>query len=197
MAYAIGMAQEKKEVEQFINFIQEIELENIMEIGTKLGGMFYMLCRMATGMKISVDMVDGKHGGWILKDHPYLGEVINKRDAFFKTLYDCQPIHMVHGDSHRAYVKDDVRTLLGIQKLDLLFIDGDHTYEGAKKDYESYKEYVKKGGLIVFHDINDTEYHRRIDCNVHKLWKELKGDKIEFNVNAHWAGIGVLIHDGK
>lgn len=35
---------------------------------------------------------------------------------------------------------------------DLLFIDGDHSYEGAKQDFDLYFPIVKEGGLVVFHD---------------------------------------------
>lgn len=36
--------------------------------------------------------------------------------------------------------------------IDLLFIDGDHSYGGCKRDIESWVQYVKTGGLVVFHD---------------------------------------------
>ena len=35
----------------------------------------------------------------------------------------------------------------------LLFIDGDHSYEGVKKDFEMWSPFVVKGGLIAFHDV--------------------------------------------
>jgi hypothetical protein len=34
-----------------------------------------------------------------------------------------------------------------------LFIDGDHTYEGVRRDFEMYSPLVRKGGIIAFHDI--------------------------------------------
>ena len=37
-------------------------------------------------------------------------------------------------------------------KVDLLFFDGDHTYEGIKTDYDLYFPLLNKGGVIVFHD---------------------------------------------
>lgn len=40
-----------------------------------------------------------------------------------------------------------------IQHIDLLFIDGDHTYKGALTDYNLFHFKVRKGGLIIFHDI--------------------------------------------
>lgn len=40
-----------------------------------------------------------------------------------------------------------------IKNIDLLFIDGDHTYKGTLNDYNTYNGKVRKGGLIIFHDI--------------------------------------------
>ena len=37
-------------------------------------------------------------------------------------------------------------------KIDLLFIDGDHSYEGCKADWDLYIGMVKSGGCVVFHD---------------------------------------------
>lgn len=36
--------------------------------------------------------------------------------------------------------------------MDFIFIDGDHTYEAVRTDYELYFPKIKKGGLIFFHD---------------------------------------------
>lgn len=38
------------------------------------------------------------------------------------------------------------------EPLDVLYIDGDHTYEGVKADYELHAPMVKPGGVIFFHD---------------------------------------------
>lgn len=49
----------------------------------------------------------------------------------------------------------DVRTVLlarGIQRIDMLFIDGDHSYASVKSDIETYVPLVKPGGLICGHD---------------------------------------------
>lgn len=36
--------------------------------------------------------------------------------------------------------------------IDVLFIDGDHSYEGCKADYEKYEPWVREGGYIIFDD---------------------------------------------
>ncbi len=38
----------------------------------------------------------------------------------------------------------------------LVFVDGDHTYEGARGDYERWAEFVAPGGHLLFHDAVDT-----------------------------------------
>ena len=189
-SYKIGMTQERFEVTEFAKFISGIEPHNVLEIGCKLGGTFNILCELSTGKKISVDLPGGIHGGWMMKGHPYMGDVFMDRNSFFNMRYP--DVSMITGNSHETDTLNQVEDALAGEQVDLLFIDGDHTYEGVKQDYEDYKQFVKPGGWIAFHDINDTEHHREIDVYVGKLWNELEGNKIEFNVNKHWAGIGVI-----
>ena len=65
-----------------------------------------------------------------------------------------------------------MKKILGVQKLDFLFIDADHSYEGVKKDFEMYRELVGKGGIIAFHDICIPKPETGVE--VRKLWCELK-----------------------
>lgn len=41
-------------------------------------------------------------------------------------------------------------------KIDVIFIDGDHTYEGCKADIEAWYPYMKEDGVMMFHDCDDT-----------------------------------------
>jgi predicted O-methyltransferase YrrM len=41
-------------------------------------------------------------------------------------------------------------------EIDLLFIDGDHTYDSAIRDYADWSPFLKPGGAIVFHDVSDA-----------------------------------------
>jgi predicted O-methyltransferase YrrM len=79
-------------------------------------------------------------------------------------------------------------------KIDFLMIDGDHTYEGVKADFEIYSKFVRKGGVIAFHDIIDTPLHRELFCRVDKFWNEIKDGKEhdEFIEGSDWGGIGIL-----
>lgn len=60
-------------------------------------------------------------------------------------------IEFYDGDSSK--IVDRIANVLS-QPIDLLFIDGDHTYEGALAD-TAYTSFVKSGGIVVFHDCYD------------------------------------------
>ena len=42
-------------------------------------------------------------------------------------------------------------------EIDFLFIDGSHTFESARNDYESWKNKIRTGGILSIHDIYDSE----------------------------------------
>lgn len=41
-------------------------------------------------------------------------------------------------------------------KISLLFIDGDHSYEGCKKDIQAWLPHMKQHGVIFFHDHDES-----------------------------------------
>ena len=88
--------------------------------------------------------------------------------------------------------------------MDFLFIDGDHSYEGAKQDFENYSKLVRPGGLIALHDIQPdfaTAYGVQTASwtgGVPKLWQELVADGLETTAlisEPHQDGYGIgVIH---
>lgn len=54
--------------------------------------------------------------------------------------------------SHIKMISDDAVKVLENLKIDMLYIDGVHTYDQVKKDIENYKHIIKPGGLICGHD---------------------------------------------
>lgn len=107
-----------------------------------------------------------------------------------------QKLYFLRMDSHDVKTLEKVKEIIGEEKLEFLLIDGDHTYEGAKKDYQMYSLLVKQEGLIAFHDIVAPPY-RVASCEVNRLWNELKQESNykEFvkSPKQRWAGIGVII----
>lgn len=60
-------------------------------------------------------------------------------------------------------VIDEVRKIC--PDFDLLFIDGDHSYESVKADWEAYKEFLRPGSIVVFHDYGWAEGVKRVVHN--------------------------------
>jgi autotransporter strand-loop-strand O-heptosyltransferase len=184
-SYYLGMVQNHSEIIKASEFVRKLEIKNFMEIGTDQGGTFAIWSKVSTGegIRISLDMPHGRFGR---SDYN-----VNQRDQYLKSL--GTNVTMIHGSSHDEEMKVTVNKILGDAQLDFLFIDGDHTYEGVKQDYEMYKEFVKPGGWIGFHDIQDTEFHRNANCRVDQLWSELEGTKVEFiDAASNFGGIGFI-----
>jgi len=107
----------------------------------------------------------------------------------------------VSPDSHSVVAFNKVKEILNGRKLDVLFIDGDHSYTGAKQDFITYSELVREGGLIGMHDILRSSFHEQNSCFVHDFWDEikLKGECTDIiddfpieKTNAEWGGIGLV-----
>jgi len=61
-------------------------------------------------------------------------------------------------NSIRAIVSDSASAAESLEDdLDIVFIDGSHTFESARLDYASWKGKIRKGGILAIHDIYDTE----------------------------------------
>ncbi|HTB13495.1 MAG TPA: class I SAM-dependent methyltransferase, partial [Bryobacteraceae bacterium] len=106
---------------------------------------------------------------------------------------------------------EKVKAALGGQKLDLLFIDADHSYEGAKADFIHYTQFVREGGIVAFHDIVQDHLTRfghdpatfvgARSGEVYLLWRRLKPyyETREFVVDPEQdgCGIGAIIYSSK
>ena len=179
--------QVRDEIESLLTMLKERKPKYILEIGTARGATLFLLSRIASpdAIIISLDLPGGKFGGGY--------------SAFRIPLYRSfalknQRISLLRENSHDSKAFEKVKGILGENRLDFLFIDGDHTYEGVKKDFESYSLLVKKSGIIALHDI--AKHPEETKCTVDRFWAELKEEfpckEIIKDKNQGWAGIGVI-----
>jgi cephalosporin hydroxylase len=152
------------EITSLFELYEGLKVNYAMEIGTANGGTLFGHCKLANenATIISVDLPGGKFGG---------GYPDWKMPIYKKFAQKNQSLNLIRASSHENSTIQKVKDILKSNKLDYLFIDGDHTYEGVKKDFELYSPFVKKGGVIIFHDIVP---HGGSSCKVDEFWNEIK-----------------------
>ena len=128
----------------------------------------------------------------------FIGGFNYKTKSFYKAFASSkQKMILLAGDSHNQNTLEKITKKLKSKKIDVLFIDGDHSYKGVKMDFEMYAPLVKKNGIIAFHDIVICP-EENVDVN--KFWNEIKSN-YEYNEFVEdWeqgnCGIGIIKFNG-
>jgi cephalosporin hydroxylase len=182
-----GAIQHVDELTAFAKIVRLQQPRRVLEIGTARGGMFWLLCRLAAhdGILISLDLPSSEQfsGG---NGQPL--DLVPMKSA-------GQTVHSILGNSHSPEMPHRVSNILKGEFLDLLFIDGDHTYGGVRSDYQMYLPLIRPGGLVAFHDIVKTQWD---GCEVDRFWAELTREQhlhpqaIIGHFRSHWGGIGII-----
>jgi len=166
------------------DLIRFMKPEVLVELGTYRGGSFLSFCQGVKDGQLetkcyAVDTWKGDtHSG-------FYGEDV------FALVDQVTTLHFPHHTKLIRLNFDDAAALFEDESIDILHIDGLHTYEAVKNDYETWLPKLAPNGIILFHDI--TVQMR--DFGVYKFWDELKADFPSFEFH-HSAGLGVLFPKG-
>ena len=188
----IKPSQVYSEILQFLKLVDRIKPKTILEIGTANGGTLFLFSRVASedAIIISIDLPGGKFGG----GYPKWKGILYRAFAL-----PGQRIHLLRADSHKPETLEQVEAVLHGRKVDFLFIDGDHAYEGVKKDFEFYSPLVQKGGIIALHDICLGPEENV--GGVPEFWREVRGNYSSKEIVEDWTqggyGIGLLWFKGR
>jgi predicted O-methyltransferase YrrM len=180
--------QIRSEIFELLIFIKQRNPKYILELGTARGGTLYLFSNIASqdACIISVDLPYG---------FSKIGYSIWRKQLYKSFEKANQKIYLVLENSHEHRCLETVKSILNGNMLDLLFIDGDHTYEGVKKDFEIFSPLVRDSGVILFHDI--VEFPKNNLCKVSNFWNEIKHkyEYMEFVEDWHQgsAGLGLII----
>lgn len=80
-----------------------------------------------------------------------------------------------------------VKLLRMLPPIDLLFIDGNHSFNNCYGEYEMYRPFVRDGGVILFDDV-------RLDNQMQAAWRYIPDPKVELPA-MHYTGFGAAIKD--
>lgn len=165
----------------FIMFLVEIKRPGLLvELGTHTGNSYCAMCQAIQYHQLdtrafAVDTWAGDpHAGL------YDEEVLDDLREYHGPLY---------GEFSQLLQStfDDALDYFSSGSIDLLHIDGYHTYDAVKHDFETWLPKISSDGLIVFHDIN----MRQNRFGAWQLWEEIRDHLPSFEF-LHGHGLGVL-----
>lgn len=161
--------------------VEEMKPGVLVELGTHNGTSFLAFCqaireRSTETKAFAVDTWQGdEHSGFYGEEvHARLSGLLKDRYSGFAQLM------RMRFDEALPYFSDG--------GVDLLHIDGLHTYEAVKDDFESWLPKLSRRGVVLFHD---TMVRER-DFGVWRLWEELRAKYPHFEFK-HTHGLGVLL----
>ena len=169
--YEHDAIQKHEELSGFLAIVMDLEpLNIIVEIGALHGGTLWAWQQLGARV-IGVDLQPAG-----MPEGPTVND---------------EGMSVILGDSHDPATVQALLDELAGEPIDMLFIDGDHTYEGVKADYEMYSPLVREGGIIGLHDIC---HHPGLPfIEVDRYWLTLHGDKEQIVLPPYtWGGIGVI-----
>lgn len=160
--------QVKEEFISLLDFIQTHEIHNILEIGAYKGGSALGFLEIGCNVT-SIDIIKQPEIKKLEKQFP------SRYKFFLREDWDAE----IHEDYFY---------------YDMLWIDGDHSYEGALKDFKEFSPLVSAYGYVAFHDVVDSELHRKQNCEVWRVLAEVeKGNEFwDFITDGTWGGITVI-----
>jgi len=187
-------SQNPEELAAFVALLKEHGVRRYLEIGARHGDTFHyvMMSLPPDSVGVAVDLPGGAWG----QDNTAetLGAAVDCVNA------SGRHAAMILGDSGERRVMFDV---FDLGPYDAVLIDGDHRYDGVKRDWEIYGEEPR---IIAFHDIageGEIQKSSRLPVEVPRLWAELKAStpmnwkKFEFIAPGSKMGIGVFVRPSK
>ena len=172
--------QSDEEILWLLARARALEPRVLVEIGTDVGGTLFLWTRIAAPDARLV-AIDTRPLGRLGPLSPY---ALVRRG--FKR--EHQRIDLLFGrDSHNPRTVAALKALLHGRPIDFLFIDGDHSYEGVKNDFQLYAPLVRDGGVVAFHDIAAADAP-----GVVSFWSEIVATHRTEQHIASSYGIGVV-----
>jgi predicted O-methyltransferase YrrM len=127
------------------------DIKNYVEIGVHNGAsMSYVVGSRKQVSCFGIDLFENTVKQYKRDDL----KISRTKENILKNNKNQSTVTLIQGDSKKNGTIIKLQESLGGKKIDLLFIDGDHSYEGVKEDFLNYTPFAKEGGIIVLDDCN-------------------------------------------
>ena len=158
--------------------VRSLGRATIAELGRFKGGSTFLIAvAMAPGSELwSYDLhVEAPAGT--------TGEALDADLVAALERYDLGGVHVIVGDTRTVDPPPS--------PLDLLFVDADHRYAGARADFERWRAFVRPGGHVLLHDAVDTGGWGTTYPGVRRLVAEIERSRGPFE---RADGAGTIAH---
>ena len=168
------------------DLVQFIKPQRIVELGTHYGCSFFAFLQACKDNNLSAEVVavdcwEGDEQAGFYGD-----EVINVVKETVSSKFPQQNIRLI-----RKYFIDALADIED-ESVDILHIDGLHTYEAVTEDYTTWLCKLKPDGIILFHDIASE-----LGYGTNTFWEEKKAEFPHHYSFPHSWGLGVLFPKGE
>lgn len=160
--------------------MQALRPQHTVELGTHSGNSFFAFCQSAQEHQLAVTItaVDTWQGD---------GHAGHYDDEVYAQVQAHANTHYPHLAELKRMSFDEARQSLTQADIDLLHIDGLHTYEAVRHDFETWRSACRPNAVVLFHD---TQV-RRDDFGVWRFWQQLQTQYPHFEFK-HSHGLGVI-----
>ena len=161
-----------------------------VELGVQHGSSYCAFCQAVSTLNVQcrcvgVDSWKGdEHAGMSGTDQ-YGSDVLAELQAYHELRYSAFSTLM-----QASF--DDAVANFSDGSIDLLHIDGYHTYEAVRHDFDTWAAKMSARGVVLLHDICE----RKDDFGVYRLWDELKAQYPLHLELGHGHGLGVVVVGG-
>ena len=181
-----AIQQNEQEIMEFIKVLKEKKCESILEIGLGYYGSTHILFREYFKSVVTIELSLERVKSFFYKAENFFG----------KSYFSNGNSKLIIADSNSASGSKKVLDVLGSSNggfFDAIFIDGFHGFETVLLDFLIYSNFVKKNGVIAFHDvasnIEDSGVPKLMDVLKNGVLKNLVGDYSEI-IHSEYLGIG-------
>jgi hypothetical protein len=161
-----------------MDLVEVLKPEIVVDLGVDYGFSTFCFAYHNIGKVFGIDWFQG-----------------DEQAGFRNTLADVvgmyDQLKIAHGISNVEFIQSDFTEASKTWEynIDILHIDGLHTYEAIKNDFESWIEYLTPDGVVLFHDVESYPH------SVGVFFNEIKdGHKI---IRSGSAGLGIFTRSEK
>jgi predicted O-methyltransferase YrrM len=168
--------------------IRQQKPKNLLCIGSRYGFIPAVMAQACKDNALGkVDFVDAGYGED--DENHWTGKAYwrsNEGKKCFKNFGLGQHIQIFVTTTSEFFKKHPTR------KYNYIYLDGDHSYEGVKSDFESFWPQLNPGGFMLLHDVSVKGKLSEGEYGVWRLFEEISKKNSHLKINYDHSGLGIL-----